>query len=167
MRVLQLFAILLTSLAATAQLKATWNGANTPGKPLMIKILGAWSTLDPDNAAPFYDKSAKNVFFDVAPLQYRGWADYEAGSKLSLGEFASLNGTLHSDSVQVHVSSATAWATGIVTLDGKLKNGNRLNFDGRWTVIWEHKGSKWLIVHEHLSAPWSPDTESRQGNPAP
>lgn len=156
-----MFAIaVMTGTLANAQLKATWNGSNTPGKQLMVKILDAWTGGDTSKAVEFYDKSARNVYFDIMPLQYKGVAEYESGVKQVMAGFQSFHFTLHDD-VDVHRSSSLAWATCTWTGEGKQKTGNRLSLEGRWTVVWEKKGSKWLIVHEHLSVPWAPESESR------
>ena len=44
---------------------------------LIKQYYTAWSTLDPDRAAPLYAKDADLVFFDIAPLKYSGgWQEY-------------------------------------------------------------------------------------------
>ncbi len=161
MRKSALLAVLMCSFAVNAQLKATWERDNTPGKPLMEKVLKAWTSGDTASAARFYDKAAKNVYFDILPEQYKGIGEYEAGVKQAMEAFQSFQFTLHDD-VMVHQSSNLAWATATWTGQGKQKNGNGVGLEGRWTVIWEKKGSKWLIVHEHLSVPWKPEGEMRQ-----
>lgn len=157
------FAILLLMFSAfccRAQSNAPKPG-DPPSKALMAAVLVPFSNGNPDAAAPFYDKSAKDVFFDAAPLQYQGWQEYAAGVKQVLAEFSTFKLTLRDDAV-VHSSGSTAWATATFAMDGKMKNGNKVSQVGRWTCIWQKKGSKWLIVHEHVSFPWAPETEARQ-----
>lgn len=134
--------------------------AEVPSKALMSKILAAWNTGDPAKAAPFYDKTPTNVYFDFAPLQYKGWNEYDAGVKQAMATFQSLKFTLHDDA-KVHRAGNTAWGTATWSGQGKLKNGNGVSLEGRWTCIWEKKGANWLIVHEHFSVPWAPESESR------
>jgi ketosteroid isomerase-like protein len=149
--------LLLTTFASAQNSKPA---SSAPSPALMSTILAAWSTGDPAKAAPYYDKASTDVFYDFAPLQYKGWVAYEAGVKQALGTFEYLKLSLHNDA-QVHRAGNTAWGTATWTGDGKLKTGNRVGLEGRWTVIWEKRGNKWLIVHEHFSVPWAPESESR------
>ena len=48
-------------------------------KKLVESYYAAWNTLNTDNPARFYAKDANIVFFDVAPLKYKGWAEYKRG----------------------------------------------------------------------------------------
>jgi ketosteroid isomerase-like protein len=151
---------ILLCASAFAQAKTATKTANVPSPALMSRILAAWSSGNPANAAPFYDKSPADVFYDFAPLQYKGWTDYEAGVKQALGTFEYLKLTLHDDA-RVHRSGNIAWGTATWSGEGKLKNGNKLVLEGRWTLVWEKKGANWLVVHEHFSVPWTPEPESR------
>lgn len=152
---------LLLCASAFGQSKETAKAAEVPSAALMQKIIAAWNTDDPANAARFYDKSSDDVFFDITPLEYRGWAAYEAGVKQQFAGFENLKFKLNNDE-KVHHAGSTAWATATWEADGKMKNGNKVSLEGRWTVIWEKKAGKWLIVHEHFSAPWIPPSEMRQ-----
>lgn len=131
-----------------------------PTPALMSAILNAWSTGGPAKAAAYYDNSPTDIFFDLTPLQYKGWSEYNAGAPTALGLFETIKFTLHDDA-KIHRAGNTTWGTATWTADGKLKTGNGVNLEGRWTVIWEKKGSQWLIVHEHFSTPWQPERESR------
>lgn len=126
--------------------------SETDFKALMRRILKAWETLDPANAAPFYAKDPGNVFYDIVPLKYTGWAEYAEGVKKVIGDFASQKLTL-GDDVRTHRQGSFAWAT--ATWHGEIvtKSGDKRPLDGRWTLIWEKRGRKWLIVHEHVSVP--------------
>jgi ketosteroid isomerase-like protein len=143
-----------------SQSKPAAKPAEVPSPALMSNILAAWNTGDPTKAAPFYDKSANNVYFDIAPLKYRGWAEYDTGVRQILSTFQNFTFTLHDD-VRIHRSGNTAWGTATWSGQGKLKNGNGVSLEGRWSCIWEKKGAHWLIVHEHHSVPWAPEAESR------
>src|SRR5690349_18258952 len=58
-----------------------------PDRAYLQKIWDAWSTLDPANAAPYYSKDPQNVFYDLTPMKYTGWAAYEQGVKAVLAGF--------------------------------------------------------------------------------
>jgi ketosteroid isomerase-like protein len=121
-------------------------------KAMMGKVLDAWETLDPMKAEPFYDKEDDNVYFDLAPLKYTGWAAYAAGTKDVFTEFASLSLSMNDDVwMERHGNVAIAACTG--RCDVAMKNGEKQSFDWRWTTVWETKGQEWRIEHEHLSAP--------------
>ncbi len=132
--------------------KAGSTSSSAPDKALMRKIWDAWNTLDPANAAPFYDKGAERVFFDITPLKYAGWQAYATGAKDVLAGFQSLNATV-SDDAQVHTQGRLAWGTATWHADTVMKDGSSSPLDGRWTVVWEKRGDKWLIIHEHVSVP--------------
>jgi ketosteroid isomerase-like protein len=121
-------------------------------RPLMNQIWEAWGTLDPANAAKFYSKDARRTFFDLAPLKYTGWNEYQAGVKKSFADYSSAKFTLYAGG-HIFQRGNFAWAedTGHATLVRKA--GGKDDMDFRWTVLWEKDGSEWLIVHEHVSVP--------------
>lgn len=121
-------------------------------KTLIERYFAAWSSLNPDNAAPLYAKNPDLVFYDIAPLKYTGWAEYDKGVRNVLGGFESLKLTPNSD-LKVTRRGNVAWTTVTFHLSAKQKGGGKLEMDGRHTAIWEKRGGKWLIVHEHFSVP--------------
>lgn len=123
-----------------------------PDRDLMQAINDAWTTLDPDSAAKYYDKASFDVFYDVAPLKYTGWLDYARGARETLETLRSMKYTVGEDAV-VHIAGDFAWGTATLRLETVGKDGLAQTMDLRWTPIWEKKGGQWLIVHEHLSAP--------------
>src|SRR5262245_53315692 len=64
-------------------------------KPVIEKLLAGWVTLDTKNPAPFYAKDAGLTFYDIAPLKYTGWAEYEAGFQKIAGAWKSMKLTLN------------------------------------------------------------------------
>ena len=154
-------ALVLLALAvassAWAQVKQKPNSparrmANAPSRELMQRIWDAWGTLDPANAAPFYSKDPQNIYFDITPMQYTGWAAYEKGVKNVLAGFRQFKATIPDDArVQVlgnHALGFTAWHAELVMADGTPST-----MEGRWTVEWARENGRWLIVHEHVSVP--------------
>lgn len=113
----------------------------------------AWSTLNPDVAEKYYAKDADLVFFDVAPLKYNAWSEYQAGVKKAFTEAMSSGKLVPNDDVKIVHRGNVAWTTLTFHLSAKPKAGGSMELECRHTAIWEKRGSKWLIVHEHVSAP--------------
>lgn len=122
-----------------------------PDKAYLQKVWDGWSTLDPANTAKYY-ATGTHTFFDIAPLKYNSWDEYEKGVKGVLAGYKSAKFTVNDDA-GIHAQGDVVWATATIyeemtTKGGKVEMGNF-----RWTVIWENEDGKWLIVHEHVSAP--------------
>ncbi len=147
-----LLALTLSSSAAppkTASKKSS--AAPPPDKAFLQKIWDGWATLDTANVAMFYAKGP-HTFFDIAPLKYNSWDEYEKGVKAIVDGYKSAKFTLNDDAA-IHPHGDLVWATATVkeemtTKAGKVEMGNF-----RWTVVLENQDGKWLIVHEHVSAP--------------
>jgi len=142
----------LTALATQQRTGVAQQTPRTPDVELMRSIWNAWSTLDPAQAAPYYAKNPELVFYDIAPLESRGWEAYQANarellSKYRKGRFAPR------DDAQVLLLGTHAIGQAIVDLDFEGKDGKRTTSEARWTVVWERRGNGWLIVHEHVSMP--------------
>lgn len=115
------------------------------------QVMAAWATLDPAKAAPFYAKDPGLVFYDIAPVKYTGWAEYEAGTRTVFATFASMTAAVSNP--MVHVQDKSAWTTAEVLMTVTMKDGTSMPLQTRCTEIWEKRGNDWLIVHEHVSAP--------------
>ena len=126
-------------------------GSGMPDKALMQKIWDGWATLDPANTAQFYAKGP-HTFFDIAPLKYNSWDEYQQNVKNVLAGYKAATFTVNEDA-QIHSAGQTVWATATVKSDMTEKSGKRDLGAFRWTVIWQKDGGQWLIVHEHVSAP--------------
>lgn len=148
-----LFTSLLFSSFALAQGKpAEKASAGVPDKAFMEKISEAWSTMNLDNIAKYYDPAPSLAFYDIAPLKYTGWAQYAAGSKQEFAGLKSIKFIVNDDAA-VHHAGNLAWGTATVKTTMTDKAGKVTKLDCRWTVVWEKKGASWVIVHEHFSAP--------------
>lgn len=121
---------------------------------LVNQYYASWNTGDPDKAAPLYAKDADLVFYDITPLKYTGWTEYDKGVRNVLGSFVSATFTRQKD-LKVTRHRSIAWTTVTWHLTGKKKTGEAVELDGRQTAIWENRNGKWQIVHEHFSAPLS------------
>lgn len=162
MKLRVVYVLLVCALSLATPASAQMYGSSAADFPaLMRKVLDAWETKDPANAAPFYAKEASRAFFDLAPLKYAGWAEYSEGVKKLIADFASYKFTVNPDA-QVQQRGNTAWATATLRMDSVMNNGAKSSMDVRWTVVWEKRGKDWLIVHEHVSVPLAlPDTAAQ------
>jgi ketosteroid isomerase-like protein len=135
--------------------KAAAGNTTVPDKAVLQKLADSWSQLDTDALTRYYDQSASDVFYDVAPLKYDGFSQYVAGAKEMLSSLKSLKFSVNDDAT-VHRSGNLAWTTATVKMTTTDKADKSTNLDCRWTTVWEKKGPNWLIVHEHFSAPAEP-----------
>ena len=126
--------------------------AGAPDVALMKQIAEAWSSMDPENAAKYYDKTPTDVFFDAAPLKYTGWDDYLKGSKAFFSTLKSLKFMVNDDAA-VHHMGNFAYGTATAHMEMTDKSDKTQSLDTRWTLVWEKKGANWLVVHEHFSVP--------------
>ena len=143
--------LLVLALIASAAAAPPKSAGPAPDKAYLQKFWDSWSTLDPDNAAKYYAKGP-HAFFDIAPLKYNSWGEYEKGSKELAAKYKSAKFTLNDD-LAVHPHGDLVWVTATIgeemtTTAGKVDMGNF-----RWTTIWENQNGRWLIVHEHVSVP--------------
>ena len=137
-------------------------------KPDFEKVYAAWSTLDTSKVAVYYAKDPKLVFFDVTPLQYNGWQEYEQGVKKASADWKSAQATLQPDFRAMQLGNV-AWATYTVSMVIEHKNGEVEKLRARGTDVLEKRGDQWLIVHEHLSAPLAveqPKAKAHKGKAA-
>src|SRR5258708_5909446 len=133
-----LFLFSLCALAQTPAKKSPSGPAKAKSAPttkvsaavtpeLLQEVWNQWCTLDPKNPAKFYDKTPGNVYFDITPLEYHSWAEYESGVKAVLAGMKS--GTAKVDEVKIHPAGTAQWATAIVHMDIKMTDGTRSKVD--------------------------------------
>ncbi|HKN36946.1 MAG TPA: nuclear transport factor 2 family protein [Terriglobales bacterium] len=126
-------------------------GAAGVDKAYLQKIWDGWDALDATKQAEFYAKG-KHLFFDIAPLKYSSWEEYETGVAKELADYKGGTFTVNDDA-EVHPSGEYTWAAATIKSDMEKKNGKRELSTFRWTAVFQKQGGKWLIVHEHVSAP--------------
>jgi len=122
-----------------------------PDRAYLQKIWDGWSTLDPANVSKFY-APGPHTFFDIAPLKYNSWDEYEKGVRGVLSGYKSAKFTVNDD-VAIHPHGDLVWATSTVKSEMTTKAGKVEMSNFRWTVVFENQDGKWLTVHEHVSAP--------------
>ena len=143
---------LLLLCAVPAAMGADKSAKNSaPDKAHLQKIWDGWSTLNPDNVAQFY-ATGPHVFFDIAPLKYASWDEYQKGVRQVVADFKSAKFTVNDDSA-LHPAGKYVWGTATVNEQMTHKDGKVDMGTFRWTVVFEQQNGKWLIVHEHISAP--------------
>jgi ketosteroid isomerase-like protein len=147
-----MLAVALFTFAQTkkSSTRTSWAGP-APDKAYMQKLWDGWATLDPANVAKFY-ASGPHTFFDIAPLKYNSWDEYEKGVKGVLAGYAKGKFTVNDDAT-LHPRGDLVWGTATITEELTTKAGKVDMGNFRWTVVWENQDGKWLIVHEHVSAP--------------
>ncbi|HET7893198.1 MAG TPA: nuclear transport factor 2 family protein [Candidatus Sulfotelmatobacter sp.] len=147
-----LLTLALSGFAQTKKSSAKKTPASAaPDKAHLQKIWDGWSTLDPANVAKFY-ATGPHTFFDIAPLKYNSWEEYQKGASGVLAGFKSAKFTVNDDA-DIHPHGDLVWATATVKEEMTNKAGKVEMGNFRWTVVFENEDGKWLIVHEHVSAP--------------
>ena len=160
-RTLHFLLVLTLVLPAMGQDKTTKaKVGSAPDKALMQQIWDGWSTRDPNNVAKFY-ATGPHVFFDIAPLKYNSWDEYQNGVKAVLAGFSSLKCTVNDDAV-IHPHGNLVWGTATVHESDVKTDGAKGEGEFRWTVVWEKQGGQWLIVHEHVSVPAGGGAEQKK-----
>ena len=108
--------VLALSLSGLAQTKKSTTKKSpagpTPDKAYLQKVWDGWSTLDPANVAQYY-APGPHVFFDIAPLKYNSWEEYEKGVKGVLAGYKSAKFTVNDD-VAIHPHGDLVWFTATV-----------------------------------------------------
>jgi len=126
-------------------------GGGVVDKAYLQKIWDGWATLDVAAEKQYYAQGP-NVFFDVAPLKYGSWDEYQAGVSKDLANYKVARFTVNDDA-QIHKSGEAYWITSTVASDMTQKSGKRELSTFRWTAVFEKQNGKWLIAHEHVSMP--------------
>lgn len=135
--------------AFAAPKKKAVSGA--PDKAYLQKLMAGWSAGNPANMAQYYDQG-EYTFFDIVPLKYNNWAEYQMGVENVLKGYKTFKLTVNDDA-QIHTDGNLTWATATVKEDAVTTAGKHELATLRWTVIFEKQGGKWMIVHEHTSEP--------------
>ncbi len=150
-RIAVLAFVLAMTVAGLAQKSPKASAGGGVDKTYLQKIWTGWATLDAAGQKQYYAQGP-HVFFDIAPLKYASWDEYEAGVTKELAGYKAARFTVNDDA-QIHRAGEAYWITATVASDMTQKTGKREMATFRWTAIFEKQGGKWLIVHEHVSEP--------------
>lgn len=142
------FVVCMTT-TGLAQKAAQVSAGGSVDKAYLQKIWDGWSGLDASKVKQYYAQGP-HVFFDIAPLKYASWDEYEVGVTKELADYKAATFNVHDD-LQIHRMGDGYWITATVGSDMTHKSGKREMGQFRWTAIFEKQGGKWLIVHEHVS----------------
>jgi ketosteroid isomerase-like protein len=147
------FALLMAAGFGVAQTKkaAAKPAGGAPDKAHLQKIWDGWSTLDVSKVAEYY-ATGPHTFFDIAPLKYNSWDEYQAGVVKELTDYKSARFTVNDDA-ELHSAGEYVWGTATVKEDATMKSGKREMATFRWTYVFGRQDGKWVIVHEHVSVP--------------
>jgi uncharacterized protein (TIGR02246 family) len=145
--------LIILSASAEARRAAVKQAPEAEFKALIDRYYAAWSAMDVEKAGEFYAKDADLIFFDIAPLQYKGWTQYKEGVKKAFFDNITSGKLTPNNNLKVSRHGDTAWTVVTFHLSATPKAGGSMEIDARHTAIWEKRGGKWLIVHEHVSAP--------------
>src|SRR3974390_2494600 len=108
--------LFVITLSAAAQSKKPTakktSAAPRPDQAYRQKIWDGWAILDPANTAKFY-ATGPRTFFDIAPLKYNSWDEYEKGVKGVLAGYKSAKFTVNDDA-DIHSHGDLVWATATV-----------------------------------------------------
>ena len=150
-----LFCVFALALSVSAQTKKSpakkSSAVPAPDKAYLQKIWDGWATLDLSNTAKFY-ATGPHTFFDIAPLKYDSWDEYEKGVRGVLSGYKSAKFTVNDDAA-IHPHGDLVWATATIAEQMTSKAGKVDMGNFRWTVVFADEDGKWLIVHEHVSTP--------------
>jgi len=124
---------------------------SAPNKAHLQKIWDGWSTLDVSKVAEYY-ATGPHTFFDIAPLKYNSWDEYQTGVVKELADYKTAKFTVNDDA-ELHPAGEYVWGTATVKQDATMKSGKREMATFRWTYVFGKQDGKWVIVHEHVSAP--------------
>jgi ketosteroid isomerase-like protein len=147
---ISLIFVITISFASFAETKKAANLG--PDKAYLQKLLDGWSSLNPANMKQYYVQG-DHLFFDIAPVKYSNWAEYQTGTTELLGGYKSLKMTLNDDA-QIHHEGNLTWAVATIKEESVTVNDKHELGTFRWTVLFQKQpDGKWLIVHEHTSVP--------------
>jgi ketosteroid isomerase-like protein len=155
LRIAILMCVFLVSSTALAKTKKTTEAA-APVPPdykgMMQAEYDLWSTMESAKVAPKFATDADLIFFDIEPLKYNGWSEYQKGVMKVFEPYSSMKCTVNDD-VHGGRSGNMAWTAGTVNCHAQKKDGGVDDMVLRTSEIYQKRGGKWLIVHEHASVP--------------
>ena len=150
-RMAALLLVVGLTMTGFAQRAAKAGSGGGVDRAYLQKIWDGWAALDASKQKQFYAQGP-HVFFDIAPLKYSSWDEYEAGVTKELGDYKAAKFTVNDD-LHIHKAGDAYWITSTIGSDMTHKSRKRDMGQFRWTAVFEKHDGKWLIVHEHVSAP--------------
>ena len=96
-----------------------------------------------------YDVIAYDI---VPPLQYVGKAAYRADYQQFVAQYES-NLRVEIRDLHVGATGDLGYATGVESISGTLKNGQKSQVWVRFTSLFRKSDGRWLDFHDHISVP--------------
>jgi ketosteroid isomerase-like protein len=122
-------------------------------KALVRRFWDDWNrSVNPDDVAQYYSKDPRNLYYDLYPLKFTGWAEFEAFSKKQAAGLLKADMTPNDDFRLIR-DGGLAITTFTFHVVFYRKDGSTSQTDGRDTCVWQKQDGRWLIIHQHLSAP--------------
>src|SRR5438132_14326326 len=109
------FALIAVTSAATDKFGEKKASPSAPDKAYLQKIWDGWSTLDPANVSQFY-ATGPHTFFDISPLKYSSWDEYQKTVKTVLADYQSAKCVVNDDA-DLHPGRNTVWGSATVKCD--------------------------------------------------
>src|SRR5439155_2749747 len=109
-----LICLTLFAVSVAAAKKSAGKTPATPDKAYLQKIWDGWSTLNAANVAQFY-ASGPHTFFDIAPLKYSSWDEYQKTVGQELADYRSAKFTVNDDA-ELHAAGNYVWGTATRTM---------------------------------------------------
>lgn len=119
-------------------------------------LWAAWSKrLQAVDAAPFYSQDPTTLHFDISPLKFNGWAEYERVAMAGIGQRGGTAKVTIADDFKVlkggdnMLTALFTWHVVFYDKDGKPRGAGSV---GRETDIWvKESDGQWRIAHQHMS----------------
>lgn len=133
-------------------------------RELSTQFWAAWDqNLSSKDAAGYFQKDPGNLYFDLTPRKFTGWAEYE---RVAAQALASMKGghavtRINDDYTVIPTGGNVVVAAYTFHVDFIAPDGQRFGMDPRETEVWRKEGGKLLLVHQHTSLPMG------QQGPAP
>ena len=104
--------VLLSGFAFAKTKKSAATPAAVPPdyKAIMQAEYDLWSTMDPAKVSPMFAPDADLIFFDITPLKYNGWAEYQKGVAKVFEPYQTMKCTVNDDVHGGH--SGNRWRCG-------------------------------------------------------
>ena len=132
----ELFVVLLVAVTLSFVVPAHAKSGDLD-RAYLQTIWDGWATGNPDNQAKFYAQGPGHLYFDIAPLKYNSWDEYQAGVGPVLKQFSSMKFAVNDD-LQIHpMGTNTAWVDSTVNLDATTAQGQNQKMVLRWTAVLE------------------------------
>jgi ketosteroid isomerase-like protein len=121
----------------------------------VMQVFRNWSSMVPETNDPYYLADDRTVLFDINPMKDIGWNTQKERLKKVFKGFEYFNMVPNED-LAVHYAGNLGWVTTTWKFEIHLKNGEKIQEEGRGTFVLQRANDKWLVVHDHISIP-SPD----------